>query len=94
MRMPPSEYLRSNYKGLRRVPFYSKANSNLLLTLQQSERRNKKDGFGVLAFEGGSADLRLDWQVRIALDHVQMGGPSRFFPVGTPARRVRKLLLI
>jgi hypothetical protein len=29
-----------------------------------------------------------------SLDHVQMGGPSRFFPVGTPARRVRNLLLI
>ena len=24
--------------------------------------------------------MRLDWQVRISLDHVQMGGPSRFFP--------------
>jgi hypothetical protein len=58
------------------------------------QKRNKKDGFGVLLFEGGSADLPLDWQVRISLDHVQMGGPSRFFPVGTPARRVRKLLLI
>jgi hypothetical protein len=46
------------------------------------QKRNKRDGFGVLLFEGGSADLPLDWQVRISLDRVQMGGPSRFFPGG------------